>query len=85
MTPHAQNPECIQTMNALAGDVEQLRHTVFGNGKVGLKTEVELIKMQIDGFNKFLWLIISGIVTSAVCGLGSVALLLVKLFVQHGG
>jgi len=28
-------------------DIEKLSHAIYGNGKIGMKTEIEIIKMEV--------------------------------------
>jgi len=56
----------------LQRDVNELRHTVYGNGSPGIKTRVERIETRLDTGVKILWgLLILAVPSSlTIIGLG---------------
>jgi hypothetical protein len=59
----------IERVEHIAGTVERIDHTVNGNGKEGLVVKVDRHDHTLKNAGRFLWIIMSALVTAAVAAL----------------
>jgi hypothetical protein len=53
------------TLNRIDTRVEKISNTIHGNGQPGLKTVVDRHEQTLGIFKRFLWIMVTGVVTLA--------------------
>jgi hypothetical protein len=62
--------------------LKALAEQIYGNGKLGLKTEVELVKQRIELMEKFYWIVVSASVATFFTSATSLVALLAAHFLK---